>query len=197
MFKTYVYTQFSWMIKLTLFNFKLFCCFVFICFSYSLFLHWKSLYILIQSDTTIYQIFITIYSDKCNIHINGMRWLDDFNWFPIKLSLVQYESSDSLTKTDQKSHSFSNFNITCNDFKKHIIHQLWRLASFHLRESLVASQFGGFIHSSFIIFSVIIFFTFVHSPIILCRHCNLQNRISKKLICMELIQFYYVMQDKK
>ncbi len=36
---------------------------------------------LIQSDTNIIsQICITINTDKCNIHFNGMRWLNAFSW---------------------------------------------------------------------------------------------------------------------
>lgn len=125
-FKTYVYTQFSWMMKFTLFNFTLFCCFVFICLF------------------ALFTLKITLYSLHQAIH-----WQNQIK-----------------------------FNITCNDFIKHILHQPWKLVSFHLRESLFASQYGGFIHSLVIQYFFIFF------------------RSSKKCISMELILLYYVMQDK-
>ncbi len=66
--------------------------FVFICFFHLLFLHSLSLYRLIQSDATIIsQIFITIYTDKLNIHFNGMRWFQlisiELSWTELQLKL--------------------------------------------------------------------------------------------------------------
>ncbi len=44
---------------------------------------------------------------------SGTASIDSNSW------LRSFSSSDSLAKTDQKRHSYSNIDIACNDFKKH------------------------------------------------------------------------------
>ncbi len=90
--------------------------FVFI-FSHLLFLHWLSLYRLLQSDTTIIpQIFITIYTDKLNIYFNGVRWLDAFNLFSIELSTTDLQWSNYL-KYSELSYKLDRnaqcFHLSC------------------------------------------------------------------------------------